>query len=184
MKELLIIIIITGLFACNQVNSKNDKKIMDFNSFTIETPQSWTQIKEKGIDSYVGKIALDYTDTIDFDLGWYSNDLTEYQQVKMGNGKIYYISSYDTAYSPTLVDSVNKSKVVKSNISWSTIDDRRAKILSPIKSGEGITGIYFDSLWQAGSDIDKFNLYGTNLKENNEQALLNAFKTLKFHKSN
>ena len=99
----------------------------------------------------------------------------------MGDGKTYYINSYDTAYSPTLVDSVNKEKVVKSKISWDTIAGRRAKILSPIKPGLGTTGIYIDSLWQAGSDVDKFNLYGTNLKPHNNKALLDAFRTLKFH---
>lgn len=155
---------------------------MNFGEFTIETPHSWKQIKTKGIDSYVGKIAIDDSDILHFDLGWYSNDLTEYQEIKMEDNKTYYIDSYDTAYSPTLVDSANKYSVVKSNVTWDTIDGRRAKVLSPIKSGIGTTGIYIDSLWQAGSDIDKFNLYGTNLKPHNEKAVLAAFKTLKFHK--
>jgi hypothetical protein len=181
MKELLSAIIVIGLTACNQPQSKGKKKTMDFGAFTIETPISWRQIKAKGIDSYVGRIAIDDSDTLEFDLGWYSNDLTEYQEVKMGDGKTYFISSYDTAYSPTLVDSVYKDKVVKSYITWDTIDGRRAKILSPTKSGTGTTGIYIDSLWQAGSDVDKFNLYGTNLKPQNEKAVLAAFKTLKFH---
>lgn len=44
----------------------------------------------------------------------------------------------------------------------------------------GITGIYIDSLWESGSDIDKFNLYGNNLKTENEKIFLQAIKTLKF----
>ncbi len=153
---------------------------MDFGTFTIETPHTWKQIKAQGIDSYVGKIAIDDSDILHFDLGWYSNDLTEYQEVKMGDGRTYYISSHDTAYSPTLVDSAYRDRVVKSNVTWFTIDGRRAKVLTPIKSGIGTTGIYIDSLWQAGSDVDKFNLYGTNLKPQNEKSVLSAFKTLKF----
>ena len=129
-------------------------------------------------------LAIDKNDTLEFDLGWYSNDLTEYQEVKMADGKTYYISSYDTAYNPTLVDSANRDRVVKSNVAWDTIDGRRAKVLIPIKSGIGTTGIYIDSLWQAGSDIDKFNLYGANLKPQNEKIVLPAFKTLKFHNKN
>jgi hypothetical protein len=184
MQKLLIISIISaGLISCSEPITKGDTQILDFGAFTIETPNEWTIIKERGIDSYVGKIAIDEIDTLEFDLGWYSNDLTEYQEIKMGDGKTYYISSYDTAYSPTLVDSVNKDKVVKSNVIWDTIDGRRAKILSPIKPGTGTTGIYIDSLWQAGSDVDKFNLYGTNLKPQNENTVLAAFKTLKFHKN-
>ena len=160
-----------------------ETKTMDFGEFTIETPNTWKQIKAKGIDSYVGKIAIDDSDILYFDLGWYSNDLSEYQEVNLADNKTYYISSNDTAYSPALVDSSNKEKVVKSNITWDTIVGRRAKVLSPIKPGIGTTGIYIDSLWQAGLGIDKFNLYGTNLKPHNEKAVLAAFKTLKFHKS-
>ena len=183
MKKYLTSIIIIGLTACNQPQPKGGTKTMDFGNFTIEAPNSWKQIKATGIDSYVGKIAIDDSDILHFDLGWYSNDLTEYQEVKFGDNKTYYISSNDTSYSPPLVDSSNKDRVVKSTITWDTIDGRRAKVLSPIKSGIGTTGIYIDSLWQAGSDNDKFNLYGTNLKPHNEKAVLAAFKTLKFHKS-
>lgn len=181
MKKFLTKIIVIGLTACTQPQPKGETKTMDFGAFTIETPHTWKQIKAKGIDSYVGKIAIDDSDILHFDLGWYSNDLTEYQEVTMGDNKTYYISSYDTAYSPTLVDSADKDKVVKSNITWDTVDGRRAKILSPIKSGVGTIGIYIDSLWKAGSDVDKFNLYGINLKTQNEKAVLAAFKTLKFH---
>src|SRR5687767_5441037 len=183
MKKFLTAIIVIGLTACSQPQPKGQTKTMDFGAFTIETPHTWKQIKAQGIDSYVGKIAIDDSDILHFDLGWYSNDLTEYQEVKMGDGKTYYISSYDTAYSPKLVDSANRDRVVKSNILWDTVDGRRAKILSPIKAGIGTTGIYIDSLWQAGSDVDKFNLYGTNLKPQNEKAVLAAVKTLKFHEA-
>lgn len=184
MQKLLIISVITaGLLSCSEKKTTGETKVLDFGAFTIETPKGWTKMKERGVDSYVGRIAIDDSDTLEFDLGWYSNDLTEYQEVKMGDGKTYYISSYDTAYSPTLVDSANKEKVVKSSVTWDTIDGRKAKVLSPIKAGIGTTGIYIDSLWERGSDVDKFNLYGSNLKTQNQKALLAAFKTLKFHRS-
>ena len=182
MKKSLTTIIVIGLNACNQSHPSEQTKTMDFGAFTIKTPHTWKQIKAKGIDSYVGTIAIDDSDILDFDLGWYSNDLTEYQEIKMGDGKMYYISASDTAYSPTLVDSAHRDRVVKSNVSWDTIDGRRAKVLKPIKPGVGTIGIYIDSLWQAGADVDKFNLYGTNLKPQNEKVVLDAFKTLKFHK--
>jgi hypothetical protein len=184
MQKLLTILIVTaGLLSCSEKKTTGETKVLDFGAFTIETPKGWTKIKERGIDSYVGRIAIDESDTLEFDLGWYSNDLTEFQEVIMGDGKTYYISSYDTAYSPTLVDRANKEQVVKSNVTWDTIDGRRAKILSSIKPRIGTTGVYIDSLWQAGSDVDKFNLYGSNLKPQNEREVLTAFKTLKFHKS-
>lgn len=183
MKKILLISIISfGLISCSETKTRRETEILDFGAFTIETPNGWTKIKAQGVDSYVGKIAIDENDTLEFDLGWYSYDLTEYQEVKMGDGKTYYISSYDTAYSPTLVDSVNKDRVVKSNETWDTIDGRRAKILLPIKPGIGTIGIYIDSLWQSGSDVDKFSLYGADLNPQNEKAVLTTFKTLKFHK--
>lgn len=175
-----ILPLLTILLSCNDTNINRDSKLLDFGYFTIETPQSWTKVQVRGIDSYVGRIAIDNKDTLDFDLGWYSDDLSEYSEFKnFFGGKTYYINKYDT--SAKLVDSSELHKIVKSNISWDTIDGRRAKILSPIHSGVGMTGIYIDSLWQAGSDIDKFNLYGNNLKPENEKALLTTLKTLKFH---
>src|SRR5688500_6116296 len=78
MKKFLTAIIVIGLTACNQTTKPRiDTKIMDFGSFTIETPQSWKAIKEQGVDSYVGSIAIDNQDTLSFDLGQYSNKLYE-----------------------------------------------------------------------------------------------------------
>lgn len=153
--------------------------MLDFGTFTVETPQGWTKVERQGTDSYVGQIAIDKTDTLEFDLGWYSWDLKEYEEFNF-DGKKFYMSSTDTA--AKLIDSAHKSEVVKSNVTFTTIDNRRAKISTPIKSGIGTTGIYIDSLWLAGSAIDKFNLYGFDLKPTNERDALEAFRTLKFIK--
>lgn len=64
------------LWSCHQSTTKHTKTI-DFDAFSIETTISWHQFKERGIDSYVGGIAIDKTETLYFDLGWYSNTLTE-----------------------------------------------------------------------------------------------------------
>ncbi|WP_426791885.1 hypothetical protein [Sphingobacterium sp. WOUb80] len=50
---------------------------MNFGLFTLEAPYKWQQVKQNGIDSYVGAIAVDNIDTLYFDLGMYSNTLTE-----------------------------------------------------------------------------------------------------------
>ena len=160
---------------------------LDFGSFTIETPNGWTKIKEQGVDSYVGRIAIDNTDTLDFDLGWYSNRLYEYDATIFDSSMI---NSLDTSMIDTsevifvknrmLVD---PDKYRKNNVLWDTIDGRKVKIVYPRQPGIGTTGIYIDSLWQIGSDIDRFNLYGDNLKPTNEKLLLDALKTLKFHRT-
>lgn len=183
MKKLIFyLFLLLTVLACRQSGKENAANVMDFGSFTIQAPAHWHRMILHGIDSYVGAIVIDSTDTLMFDLGWYSNDLAEYQEVIMNDGRTYYISNSDTAYNPTLFDSANRDKVEKSKISWDTIDGRRAKILSPIKPGVGITGIYIDSLWKSGPDHDRFNLYGTNLKPVNEKAVLEALGTLKFKK--
>lgn len=45
-----------------------------------------------------------------------------------------------------------------------------------------MTGVYIDSLWNAGSNRDRFNLYGLNLKPENEKSFLKVLQTLKFRK--
>ena len=186
MFKFIITILIFGLFACNQTNTKADTKILDFGVFTIETQESWTKIKEQGTDSYVGRIAIDNNDTLDFDLGWYSNKLYETDVTILDSSMMNLVDTNAADfYSIIFVKDknlVDPDKYRKNNISWDTIDGYKAKIVYPRQSGIGITGIYIDSLWQAGSDVDRFNLYGTNLKPDNEKKLLAALQTLKFHK--
>jgi hypothetical protein len=121
----------------------------DFGQFTIEVPGTWDKVKRQGIDSYVGQIAIDRTDTLNFDLGWYSSDLTE---------------------DPNLQDTTLST----------TIDHRKATIVRPKKSGLGTTGVVIDSLWVAGSGIDRFQINGHNLKSDNQRLFLEAIKTLRF----
>ena len=139
---------------------------MDFGVFTIETPATWTKLKSQGIDSYVGRIAIDSKDTLVFDLGPYSNTLTEIQTVFVENRKV-----------------IDPDKYKKTNISWDSIDGHISKIVYPIKSGFGTTGIYIDSLWPSSIGKDNFNLYGIDLNPTNEKLFLQSLKTLKFHKS-
>lgn len=160
----------------------SNNQTLDFGSFSIETPNSWTKIKANGTDSYVGRIAIDKTDTLDFDLGWYSNTLTEFEPQIVERSVLKSNPNIDTA-ELIIVESrkgVDPDKYKKNNISWDTIDGRKSKIVYPRISGAGTTGIYIDSLWKQGSDIDRFNLYAQNLKPANEKLFLQALKTLKF----
>lgn len=173
--------------SCSDTKSKSDKHTLDFGSFTIVTPSSWTKLKEEGVDSYVGRIAIDNTDTLDFDLGWYSNKLSEYEPTILDSSMI---GSIDTSMNDTseviFVKNrmrVDPDKYKKNNVSWGTIDGRKAKIVFPRQSGIGITGVYIDSLWLSGSGVDRFNLYGVNLKSDNERLLLESIQTLKFLKT-
>src|SRR5690606_28315920 len=48
---------------------------IDLGRFSMRTPNTFEYLEQVGIDSFVGLIT-DGTDSIEFDFGWYSNDLT------------------------------------------------------------------------------------------------------------
>ena len=161
-------------------------KKMDFGLFTLETPYKWQQVKKNGIDSYVGAIAIDKSDTLYFDLGMYSNNLTE-PNIEIITRQMMEESATDSMKDIIVKDipldfDLDADRFRKQNVSWDTIDNRRAKIVFPRISGNGLTGVYIDSLWQRGSSKTRFNLTGANLKVQNEKDLLNAIKTLRFYK--
>jgi hypothetical protein len=134
----------------------------------------------------VGKIAIDENDTLHFDLGWYSNPLTEHDPTIFDSSML---SNLDTSFVDTTDVIFVKNRMLvdydkyrKNNVRWDTIDGRKAKIVYPRQPGMGTTGIYIDSLWVSGSDVDRFNLYGENLKPENGRKLLEVLRTLKFSK--
>ena len=179
-------ILLLFFVACENTNDKKSNNeiqnhILDFGAFTIETPISWKKIEEKGIDSYVGGIAIDEKDTLYFDLGWYSNNLTEDPPQIIERSMLKEIDIDTTDF--IIVENIRKvdfEKYRKQNIKWDTIDNYLTKIVFPIRTEKGTTGIYIDSLWESGSAIDKFNLYGNNLKTENEMKFLKVIHTLKF----
>jgi hypothetical protein len=168
------------LISCNQPKNKIGKHILNFGSFNIETPETWKLIRnDVPYDSYVGSIAVDAKDTIYFDLGLHSNDLTEYVKMNNGDSVLFYLRD-DTNNHLVRGDSLTIDSLVKSKSYWDTLDHRKAKIFIPKLSGTGTTGVYIDSLWKVGVNIDKFNLYGINLNPLTEELLLESVKTLKF----
>jgi len=178
------LIVLLVLASCNSNKPAASTHTIDFGAFTIETPASWQKVEQRGADSYVGSIAIDKKDTLFFDLGWYSNKLTEEDPVMIDRSTLLNMKNPDTA-GYIIVDKdthVDMDKYRKNNVHWDTIDNYLAKIVYPRKTGTGTTGVYIDSLWRAGSDVDRFNLYGTNLQPANEKLVLEALKTIKFHK--
>jgi hypothetical protein len=187
MNKLLIAIIVIVIIACSQPQQKDDTNTLDFGNFTIDAPKSWKPIKEKGVDSYVGRIVIDENDTLSFDLGCYSNKLYESVSLALDSSMIDSVDT-DVIDMRTLLfvnngARVNLDKLTKNEVLWDTIDGRKAKVVYPKKSGRGTTGIYIDSLWVRGFDVDKFNLYGEDLKPENEKKVLQALKTIKFKKN-
>lgn len=184
---LLLAICLSGLLLCLCNPEKaTETKTLNFGEFTITVPSAWQPLNEKGIDSFVGRIALTDGDTISFDLGWYSNPLEEEVPYKVDEKNVYLLDqSKSTSNSRTYDfygrrDTVDVEQFHKNKITWSTIDGRKAKVIEAKLPGDGMTGIYIDSVWRAGSGIDRFQLNGTDLTPANQQALLAAIQTLKF----
>lgn len=173
------------LFSCKQ-RERVETKTLDLGEFQITVPSTWEPVKEKGIDSFVGRIALTSGDTISFDLGWYSNPLEEEVTYKVDETNVYLLNSSESTPNSLMYefygkrDTVDFDKFHKNKITWSSIDGRKAKIIEAKKPGDGMTGIYIDSVWRAGSGIDRFQMNGTNLTPENQRDLLAAFQTLKF----
>lgn len=75
---------------------------IDLRKFTVNTPRDFKFHQQEGIDSYVGLITNE-TDSIEFDYGWYSNDLTAedwHLTTERVNGRkavIGYSNSFGTA---------------------------------------------------------------------------------------
>ncbi|MNM93483.1 hypothetical protein D3C81_1058590 [compost metagenome] len=161
-------------------------KTMDFGLFTLEVPYKWQQVKQNGIDSYIGAIAVDNTDTVYFDLGMYSNTLTE-PNIEVITRQMMEENDLDSSGFVVVKDimsmNIDADLYRKQNVSWDIIDNRRAKIVFPRISGKGMTGVYIGSLWRDSLKV-RFNLYGADLKAQTEEDLLKAIKTLRFYKRN
>lgn len=182
--KLIAVFLLLLIIGCAENKAEVGNQTLDFGSFSIVTPKGWTKIKAQGVDSYVGQIAIDNTDTIYFDLGWFSNNLEEAQPQIIERRMLRNMHLLDTSELIIVESSkeIDPKKFMKNNISWYTVDGRKAKIVFPKQSGIGTTGIYIDSLWQGRLDVDRFNMYGHNLKPGNEKLLIQALKTLRFHK--
>jgi hypothetical protein len=184
--RLQVSIILLILLSCNS-KQKSETKTLDFWRFKIDVPVTWHQVNGFGLDSYVGGMMLDYGDTVWFDLGLYSNPLEEEYKFKVEHGDVYLKNEKESTSDSVLysfygkVDTIDVEQFKVNKIYWKTIDGKRAKIVQPRQSGNGMTGVYFDRLWSAGSR-EGFQMNGTDLHPDNERQLLKAFETLKFKK--
>ena len=154
------IVLLLTFISCKTARQAASTQTLDFGSFTIDTPTGWTKIKMQGIDDLVGKIAIDRHDTLEYNLGVFASSLEQLDEPD-DDGK-------------------NPDTFSKSNVSRRTINGRKAKIFTPKGYSNGMTGIYFDSLWKDGQDIVKFNLVGQNLNRENQIAVIRTFQTLQF----
>lgn len=160
----LFLILTISLFACSSVRQIGSFKIMKFNSafgnFSMEVPGGWTKTEILGVPSFFGHIDLGSRDTITFNYGYWASELQ--------NGRLYGNAAEN-----------ERNKINERQI---TIDKCIANVAIPKTAGQGITRVYFDSLYSIGPTIVRMDMFGENLKQKNQILFLQAIKSLKFEK--
>jgi hypothetical protein len=177
MQNKVFILFLFIIFGCNTKDNLS-KQTLNFKTFTIDVPSKWEAIPMNGIDSYVGAIVAENQDTFYFDLGRYSNNLDEYVKIIDADTTLFFAEGIDGAVIQS--DSLTMDSLIKTSVSWITIDRKKAKLVCPKKHGFGTTGVHIDSLWNLGNHKIKFTLYGNDLSAQNEKLLLESIKTIKF----
>jgi hypothetical protein len=180
--------IVSSLFITLMHLNFSSEKEMDFSAFSMETPENWVYVKQRGIDSFVGKVALDKNDTLRFDYGLYSSSLEEdlgfiitkdsvftYEENENKNDTVNrYVQKF---YAKR--DTLNMKSLYKTEYSFEVINNLKAKIVTPKKPGIGLTGVFFENTRLDGKGV-RFQISGYNLSEKNQMEFLKAIRTLKF----
>jgi len=189
MRKTLSILILLLIFSC----TKREYKTIDYGQFEITVPENWNKYEAKGIDSYVGGIITETNDTLDFDFGMYSGDLSrsDFPMVYDSLG-LAELTEKELELLPKtkhlIVDSITGDidfkEYLQYQFEYDSIDCFQAKIITPRNKGFGGTGIYIDSLTGTKRNFDKikFGFYGFYLNEQVQAEFLKALKTLKFKK--
>ena len=160
-----LIIFVTILVSCK---AKTQTHIIDFGIFTIEVPITWT----KGLsDTNRGSFLIDSSEFIGFEMGDEINDLESYLKVRT-------IPSQGYTIYPPLSGSANLLENSKATFSF--IDGKKAKIIIPLKTGTGVTGVYIDSIIGVKGEIIRLQISGENLLPESERKFIKAIKTIKF----
>ncbi|OBX21086.1 hypothetical protein LX77_03859 [Gelidibacter algens] len=189
MKKTLSILIILLICSC----AKRSYKIIDYGQFKITVPEKWNKYERKGIDSYIGGIITDKNDTLKFDLGKYSADVSTDLPMIYTKEMLSELAKKERELLPKTkhlvvedwtYEGIDIKEYLKYDVEYYTIDCINAKIITPKNKGFGSSGIYIDSLSGLKQNYDKlkFNFYGQYLSDKTQAEFIKALKTLRFEK--
>jgi hypothetical protein len=187
-KPLSILIL---LLICSCASQKY--KTIDFGQFIITVPEKWNKYERKGIDSYVGGMITDKNDTLTFDLGRYSGDVSTDFPMVYNEETLAELSSRERNLLPKTKhlitedwssEDIDLRDYLKYDVEYDTIACFKVKIIRPRNKGFGASGIYIDSLSGIKKKYDKikFNFYGKFLSDKTQTEFIKALKTLRFEK--
>lgn len=155
MKNLVLISILFLLFTCG-VSSKNPFgpwKTIEVGRYIFDFPPGFELIKEKGIDSYVGKIQDDSI-SFSFDYGYYSNDFELLSEEYQNEFKMFFI-----------VD---------------TVENQYRKIVYGNNPEKEITGIYLRDLESFNKSINSYlalSMETDKITKQQQEIVLKIFRT-------
>lgn len=190
MKKCILIII---SFACFSCQPKSEFKKIDFDNFEITIPENWNDIELQGIDSYIGGIVTTENDTLIFDIGAYSPDVSKNDLPLVFDKKSYralnakqkkLLKNTNHLIVETISGKIDFKNYLTQKFEIVKIDCFDAKVITTRNKGFGTTGVFIDSLKGGGQNSNKtrFSFYGENLKEQTEREFLKAIRTIKLKK--
>ena len=182
----ILLLLSTLIFSCKQSKFKT----IDFESFEITVPQTWDKIELSGTDSYVLGLETEEQDTLIFDIGRYSGDITKYDFPLVFDKNSYaelsekdkkLLKNTKHLIVDTLSAAIDFKKYLKHKYSMIKIDCFHAKLITPINKQFGTTGIYIDSLSGTSENFDrvKMSFYGNNLKDKTQEEFITSLKSIK-----
>lgn len=187
MKQIIVIILVSILII--SCKPKSEFKTIDFGDFEITVPEQWNKLEVKGTDSYVGGIITPEKDSLIFDIGLYSGDVSnDFALVFDKNSYAELTKKEKELLKKTkhlIVDSlsvdIDFGKYQKYKSVFYSIDCFKAKMTIPTNVEFGATGIYIDSLKGNSKDFNKVKMafYGFDLKEKTQNQFVTALKTIK-----
>lgn len=123
-KGLLTILVTLFLFSCEQTEKKSEGqwKTIEVGDYLFDFPSDFELFKDKGIDSYVGKIRGDSM-WFGFDFGYYSDDFEQIPQEYLDKGHWQLALPYPFMKEGITYDQTNLPKVDVINIRPATVLD-------------------------------------------------------------
>ncbi len=164
-------------------------KRIGFGAFDIEVPSDWKKYKIRGIDSYVGGIITSSKDTLIFDLGFYSPDVSKnsfpmvYDSVRLAEltkKERGLLSNTKHLIVDSLTGTVNYKDYKKYKVYYDSVDCFEAKFIEPKNKGFGASGIYIDDLKVDGINKTRFSFYGNHLVDSVQREFKKALKSIRF----
>ncbi len=124
MKKLFIVLLPLFLFSCGQAEKKPPRQwiTIEIGDYLFDFPADFKLVKEKGIDSYVGRIKGDSM-FFQFDFGYYSNRLEQTPQEFLDKGYWRLVLPLEFMKEGVAYDQSNTPKVDVINIRPASVQD-------------------------------------------------------------